>query len=354
MNRLDEYFIKETFELAKRGEGIVSPNPLVGACVVRDGQVVGRGYHKGPGTPHAEVEAITKAGDKTKSATLYISLEPCCHYGNTPPCVGIIESSGIGRVVSTIKDPNPLVNGKGFKSLKKKGIKVKAGILEKEARELNSFYLKYITTKIPYVILKAALTLDGKIGDPERGIFKISGEQSHMEVHRLRSRVDALLIGVGTLLSDDPRLTVRGVEVERQPYKIILDPNLKTPLDARIFKGGGKVIIASTDKKAKEKYPDAIVWLFKEKKRLIDVKDILKRAGREKITSVMVEGGSETFTHFVEKDVVDRYLIFISPSFIGKGIPFLNSQVERFSFNAEVKRMGEDILIEAANVYGNN
>jgi diaminohydroxyphosphoribosylaminopyrimidine deaminase/5-amino-6-(5-phosphoribosylamino)uracil reductase len=354
MNKLDEYFLKETFELARKAEGSVSPNPLVGACVVKDGVVVGRGYHKGPGTPHAEVEAITEAGGKTKDATLYVSLEPCCHHGKTPPCVEFIESKGIKRVVAPIKDPNPLVNGKGFKRLKLKGIQVKTEILKEEAKSLNSFYIKYITKKIPYVILKAAITLDGKIGDPSRGIYKISGDESHKEVHHLRNKVDAVLIGVGTVLTDNPALTVRKVKATKQPYKIIIDPQLKCPRDAKIFKGRGKVILVTTKIEAKEKYPDAEIWIFKEKDHLIDVKEILKRAGEESITSIVVEGGSKTFTQFIKSKTVDKYLLFFSPSFIGKGVSFLDFPLKRLFLDASVGKIGEDILIEANNVYGNN
>ena len=354
MNKLDEYFLKETFNLAKKGEGIVSPNPLVGACVVKEGVMIGKGYHKGVGTPHAEVGAIAQAGKKAKGATLYVSLEPCAHYGNTPPCTEIIESSGIGRVVAPIKDSNPLVNGKGFKYLKNKGIRVTSGILEEEARELNSFYLKYITMKIPFVILKAAMTLDGKIGDPERKIFKITSDKSHKEVHRQRNKVDALLVGVGTVLIDNPRLTVRLVKSAKQPYKIIIDPKLTCPVDAKIFKEDSRVILATTKEKAKKKYPNATIWVFKEKNGLIDVKDILKKAGEENITSIMVEGGSETFTQFVKAGVVDKYLLFFSPSFIGNGVPLINLPLKRVFLDTSVKKIGKDILIEANNVYGNN
>ncbi len=354
MNKLDEYFLEETFKLARKAEGIVSPNPLVGACVVKDGVVVGKGYHKGPGTPHAEVEAITEAERKTKDATLYVSLEPCCHHGKTPPCVELIETQGIKRVVAPIKDPNPLVNGKGFKHLRGKGIQVKTEILEEEAKKLNSFYLKYITKKIPYVILKVAITLDGKIGDPKRRIYKISGDESHKEVHYLRNKVDAVLIGVGTVLSDNPALTVREVKATNQPYKIIIDPTLKCPPDAKIFREGGKVILVTTRKEAKEQYPSAEIWIFKEKDHLIDVKEILKRAGEENITSIVVEGGSKTFTQFVKSETVDKYLLFFSPSFIGKGVSFIDSPLKRVFLDASAVKIGEDILIEANNVYGNN
>jgi diaminohydroxyphosphoribosylaminopyrimidine deaminase/5-amino-6-(5-phosphoribosylamino)uracil reductase len=354
VNKLDEYFLKKTFDLARKGTGVVSPNPLVGACVVKEGTIVGEGYHRGVGTPHAEVEALKKAGDNARGATLYVSLEPCAHHGKTPPCTEAIEASGILRVVAPIKDSNPLVNGNGFKYLKSKGIEVTLGILAEEARELNSFYLKYIKTKIPFVILKAAVTLDGKIGDPERGIFRISGEESHMEVHRIRNSVDAVLIGAGTVITDDPSLTVRKVKAVKQPHKIIIDPELKCPGNARIFKDGGKVILVTTNQKAKEKYPEAEIWDFKKKNGEINIKDILEKAGEEKISSIMVEGGSETFTLFVKSGMVDKYLLFFSPSFIGKGVSLINSPLERVFFDTSVRKMGKDILIEANNVYRNN
>ena len=354
MNKLDEHFIRETFKLAVKGEGIVSPNPLVGACIVKDGVVIGRGYHKGPGTPHAEVEAVSRAGDKANGATLYVSLEPCAHHGKTPPCVEFIESKGIRKVVAPIKDPNPLVNGRGFEFLRSKGVIVTTGILEEEAKDLNIFYLKYIVEKIPYLILKAAITLDGKIGDPQRGIFRISGDESHKEVHRHRNKVDAILIGVGTVLVDNPALTVREVEVSRQPFKIIIDPELKCPVDAKIFKDGGKVILVTTKEEAKEKYPGSIVWVLEGENNVISVKDILKKAGKEKITSIMIEGGNETFTRFVEAGIVDKYLLFISPSFLGEGIPLFNAAFKRIYLKSIVKKIGDDFLVEASSVYGDN
>lgn len=354
MNKLDEYFLRETFENARKGEGMVSPNPLVGACVVKEGVVVGKGYHRGPGTPHAEVEAIRQAGNRAKGATLYVSLEPCCHYGNTPPCTELIESSGINRVVAPIKDPNPLVNGKGFKFLKRKGLRITTGILEEEAKGLNSFYLKYITTKLPYVILKAGITLDGRIGDPKRKIFKITSDDSYREVHRVRNRVDALLVGAGTVLADNPQLTVRLVRSKKQPYKIVIDPHLRCPVNAKIFKEAGKVILATTDERAKQKYPGSLIWVFKERNGLIDVKEILKRAGKEGMNSVMVEGGSETFTHFIKAGVVNKYLLFYSPSFMGEGVPLTSSPLKRIFLNATIRKIGKDILVESMDVYGNN
>jgi diaminohydroxyphosphoribosylaminopyrimidine deaminase/5-amino-6-(5-phosphoribosylamino)uracil reductase len=354
MIKLDDYFLKKTFENARKGEGLVSPNPLVGACVVKEGIVVGEGYHRGPGTPHAEVEAIKQANNKAKGATLYVSLEPCCHYGKTPPCTELIASSEINRVVAPIKDPNPLVNGKGFKILKRKGIRITTGILEEEARELNSFYLKYIKTELPYVVLKAGITLDGRIADPERKIFKITSDDSYKEVHKIRKKVDALLVGVRTILVDNPNLTIRLVKSNKQPYKIIIDPHLQCPVNARIFKEKDKVILATTDERAKQKYPGSLIWVFKEKNGLIDVKEILKRAGKEGITSVMVEGGSETFTHFIQAGVIDKYFLFYSPSFIGKGVPLTSFPLKRVFFDAAIRKIGQDILVESTNVYGIN
>lgn len=354
MNKLDCYFLKKTFDIARKGEGIVSPNPLVGACVVKEGVLVSEGYHRGPGTPHAEVVAITEAGQEARGATLYVSLEPCSHHGKTPPCTELIVSKGIKKVVAPIKDPNPRVNGKGFSFLKREGVKVVTGILKEEAEELNSFYLKYMRTRTPYVILKAGVTLDGRIGDPERKIFKITSDDSFREVHRQRTRVDALLVGVGTVLIDNPKLNVRLVETRNQPYKIIIDPNLRCPVNAKIFEGSGRVIIVTSDERAREKYPDALVWLFSKKNGLLDVKEILKKAGKEGITSVMIEGGSETFTQFIKAKVVDKYFLFFSPSFIGKGVPLINSPLKRVFLDARVKKMGKDFLVEAGNVYRDN
>jgi diaminohydroxyphosphoribosylaminopyrimidine deaminase/5-amino-6-(5-phosphoribosylamino)uracil reductase len=351
---IDCYFISETFKLARRGEGIVSPNPLVGALVVKDGKIVGKGYHRGKGNPHAESEAIREAGKKAKDATLYVSLEPCCHHGENPPCTDLIISSGIVRVVAPIKDPNPLVNGRGFKKLRDSGIEVNTGTLKEDACQLNAFYLKYIRKKIPYVILKAAMTLDGKIGDPERGIYRITGKESLKEVHRLRNSIDAILLGVGTIISDNPSLTVRLIKATHQPYKIIIDPEMKTPVDAKIFKRGGGVILVTKNKKAQEKYKKATIWLINEKNGVIPIAEILKKAGDFSITSILVEGGSHTFTNFIKANVVDKYYLFYSTSFLGDGISFLCSEVKKDNFKTRIRNFGRDILIEAENVYGNN
>ena len=347
LNKVDCYFIRKTFELANKGEGTVSPNPLVGVVIVKDGRTLGIGYHKGKGKPHAEVCAIEDAGKGIEGATLYVSLEPCCHYGDTPPCTDLIVRSGIKRVVAPIKDPNSLINGKGFEILRNNGIEITTGILKEEALELNQFYLKYIRTKIPYVILKAALTLDGRISAPERNIFKITSKESLIEVHRLRKKVDAILVGVGTVISDDPGLDVRLVKSNHEPYKIVIDPHLRTPKDARIFTGSRRVIMATLLKKSEEKYPASTIWTFKEKDGSIPVKDILKKAGEFGITSILVEGGSKTFANFITSGEVDKYLLFYSPSFLGDGIPFLAHSVKREFLETRIRKIGNDLLVEA-------
>jgi len=349
ISNLDYYFIRDTFNLARKGEGIVSPNPLVGAIVVKDGKVLGKGYHKGRRKPHAEVCAIEDAGSKVRGGTLYISLEPCCHYGETPPCTDLIISSGIKRVVAPIEDPNPLVNGKGFEVLRSNKVEVTTGVLKEEACQLNSFYLKYIKEKIPYVVLKAALTLDGRIGDPRREIYEITSRESREEVHRWRNRVDAILVGVETVITDDPELTIRLVRASHEPYKIVIDPNLRTPKDAKIFDGKGNVIIVAQKEEGNNRYPDADVWTFQQKKGIIPVKEILKRAGEFGITSILIEGGSRTYTNFVTEGVVDKYLLFYSPSIIGDGLPFLSCAVRRKFLNTHIKTFGDDILVEANN-----
>ncbi len=351
---IDCYFLSETFKLARMGEGIVSPNPLVGALVVKDGKIVGKGYHRGKGNLHAESEAIHFAGKEAIDATLYVSLEPCCHHGDNPPCTDLIISSGIAKVVAPIKDPNPLVNGGGFKKLKGSGIEVKTGILKEKACELNAFYLKYIRKKIPYVILKAAMTLDGKIGDPKRRIHRITGKESLKEVHRLRNSIDAIIVGIGTVISDNPSLTVRLIKATHQPYKIIIDPEMETPINAKIFKGGGGVILVTKSKGAQEKYRKATIWLINEKNGLIPIAEILKKAGEFGITSILVEGGSHTFTNFINAGAVDKYYLFYSTSFLGDGVSFLCDEVKRNNFRIKTRNFGRDILIEVDNVYRDN
>jgi len=346
----DEFYIKETLKLAKNGWGMVSPNPMVGAIVVKDGKIIGKGYHKGPGFPHAEVIALNKAGKSAKGAVLYVNLEPCCHYGKTPPCTEKIIESKIKMIAASIKDPNPLVNGKGFQILKDANIQVKTGLLENEAKKLNEIYLKYITKRIPFVILKAALTINGKITF-EKGKY-LTSEKSLKYVHHIRNGVDAILVGINTVLKDNPYLNVRLEKKIKEPQKIILDSQMKLTGKENIFQTEGKIIIATGEKNYKKMPAD--IWHFPLKNHFVPLNKLLVKAGEKGITSIMVEGGKKVFTSFLKEKIVDKYYFFISPKISGDGIDFIERQ--KLSKNieiAQVKRIGNDIMIEGYNVHRN-
>ena len=339
MEMEDIFYMKKVLALAKKGWGRVSPNPMVGALLVKNGKIIGTGYHKGPGKPHAEREAIKNARESVKGATLYVNLEPCCHYGRTPPCTEIIIKSGIKRVVASIKDPNPLVNGRGFEILESHGIEVVKGVLEEEAGYLNEIYLKYIQTRRPFVILKAALTLDGRLGNPELGIKKITGEKSLKWVHYLRKGVDGILVGKGTVLSDDPSLTTRLVK-GKNPVRFVLDTHLSIPRSKRIFKEPGKTIVVSTEE------GEGVWKVGRDKKGRVNLHEFLELAGKNGITSLLVEGGSEVFTSFLEENLVDKLYLFYAP-FTSGGVPFLREGVLRHFRIRKIRKMGEDIMLEA-------
>ena len=339
MRAQDKKYIRIALELAQRGKGLTSPNPCVGAVVVKDGKIVGRGYHRRAGGPHAEIYALRQAGRKAKGATLYVSLEPCCHYGRTPPCVNSILFSGIRRVVAAIKDPNPLNNGKGIAALKRKGIKTEVGILEDEARKLNEAFIKYITKKIPFVTVKVAQSLDGKIATRTGDSKWISGAKARRFVHCLRSKVDAVIVGAHTVLKDDPLLTARikGKKV-RQPLRIILCGDSKIPASARILNSkGGQVIILKAQKNGR-----------------VDIKSLLKDLAKKGITHVLIEGGGEVIASAFEAKVVDKVYFFISPKIIGGrqaitsvegvGVDRVNKAID--IKDAIVHKLGGDFMIE--------
>jgi len=303
MRREDEKYIKIALELAGRAKGMTSPNPCVGAVIVKNGRIVGRGYHRFAGGAHAEVYALRQAGDKARGATLYVSLEPCSHFGKTPPCVDSIIKAGIKRVVAAIEDPNPLNNGRGIKELKRSGIKADVGILEEEARELNEDFIKYITRKIPFVIVKVAQSLDGKIATRTGDSKWISGEKAREFVHELRSRVDAVLVGANTVLKDDPLLTarVKGRKV-KQPLRVILSGSSKIPPKARVLNSeGGEVMIAAPKKRGGR----------------VDIKSLLKKLAERGIMSVLIEGGGETIASAFAAGTVDKVYFFVAPKIIG-------------------------------------
>lgn len=361
MEDLDERYMKLALRLAKKAKGRTSPNPMVGAVIVHNGQIVGIGYHQKAGTPHAEIHAIASAGNKAKGATIYVNLEPCSHFGRTGPCTQAIIEAGISRVVMAMLDPNPLVNGKGKEILEKHGIEVKSGVLEKEARELNEVFIKYITTGLPFVIMKYAMSLDGKIATVSGQSKWISSEESRNMVHRIRNEVDAVLVGIGTVIKDDPSLTTRlPGRSGRDPIRIVLDSNARIPSNSKVLnvQSNAKTIIAVTKNAPLDKVSElkkyAEVLTVADKKGRIDLQDLMSKLGNMQITSVLIEGGSEVNASALDQCIVDKIMIFIAPKIIGgrnaigpiggDGISEISSAIK--VDNLSVSRIGEDILIK--------
>jgi len=355
----DEHWMKRALRLAEKGKGRTSPNPMVGAVLVKNGKVIGEGYHIKAGADHAEIIALTKGGEKAEGTTLYLNLEPCIHYGRTPPCAPAVIEAKVKRVVIGMEDPNPLVRGRGLESLKKAGLDVEVGILEKECRRLNEAFCKYILKKEPFVILKVAATLDGKMATRERDSKWISGETSRQFVHRMRDQVDGVLVGVGTVLKDDPQLTTR-IKKGRDPYRIILDSRLRIPEEAKVIGNSpSKAIIATTELAARDKIEKlekrgVRILVLDSKKGKVDLKHCLSKLGEMEIMSLMVEGGSQINGSFLDEGLIDKIFLFISPKLIGDrealGIFGGHGKAtlkEAIALNElRVRRIGEDILIE--------
>jgi diaminohydroxyphosphoribosylaminopyrimidine deaminase/5-amino-6-(5-phosphoribosylamino)uracil reductase len=352
----DEFFMARCIELAKKGYGKVSPNPMVGCVIVRNGKIISEGYHEKYGGFHGERIAINTAlrkNIKIRGATLYVNLEPCIHYGKTPPCTNIIAEHKIKRVVYGITDPNPLVAGKGISYLKKHNIEVTGGILDDECRELNKFFLKYIKKRIPYVTLKAAQTLDGKIADTKYHSKWISSLESRKLVHLWRSRYDALLIGNNTLIHDNPSLTVRYAS-GRNPFRIVIANKIDINEKYEIFcdKNTGKTIIVtllSPDKKTQAflNKKRIRVIIARKKDSTIDLKDALKKLGKFGISSILVEGGAYTFSEFLNQKTVDEMCVFTAPMIMGDGIETFKNISYRKFVNAKsisCDKIGSDIL----------
>ncbi|MCM8765761.1 MAG: bifunctional diaminohydroxyphosphoribosylaminopyrimidine deaminase/5-amino-6-(5-phosphoribosylamino)uracil reductase RibD [Candidatus Omnitrophica bacterium] len=346
--------------LAKKAKGFTNPNPMVGCVIVKEGEIVGKGFHKRAGLPHAEIEALRKAKEKAKGAFLYVNLEPCSHYGRTPPCTKAIISAGIKKVFTAMIDPNPLNNGKGIRELEEHGIEVEVGILEEEAKKVNEVFIKYITQKIPFITVKVAQTLDGKIATRTGESQWITSEKSREFAKRLRAEVDAVMVGLNTVREDDPLLNPNfRFQNSKLYYKIILDSKLRIPLEARIFSQDsiGKVIIATTKYAPKRRISQlqkkAEVLIVREKRGKVDLRELMKELARREIAHVLIEGGGETIASALEAKLVDRVYFFISPRIIGgreaitsvegEGVEKLSKAIQLKEI--EIKRIGEEILI---------
>ncbi len=353
----DEACISRTLALARRAEGMTSPNPMVGAVLVKHGRIIAEGYHKKAGTAHAEVIAIDKAGTDAAGSTLYVSLEPCCHKDKrTPPCTEKIIAAKIKKVVVAIKDPNPKVSGKGIEELRKAGIEVVSGIFEEKARQLNEFYIKHITSHLPFVVLKVAMTLDGKIATPAGESKWITGEKARKEVHSLRGKVDALLTAIGTIKADNPQLTCRTGRM-KSPVRIILDPDLEIKDDANVLTCPPRTILVASDrssKKKQEQLQENGVLIIEHSNSRVDLQWLMKKLGAEGIASVLIEGGSSLASSCLEAGIVDKVMFYIAPKIIGgeKSFPAVGGKAFRSLQHAHVltrtafRRIGDDFVIE--------
>lgn len=347
---LDAVFMQRALQLARKGQGWVSPNPMVGCVIVRDGKILAEGYHQKYGGAHAEVNALKKIGEKAAGATLYVTLEPCHHFGKTPPCVDAVLRAKISRVVIAMRDPNPLTCGKSVRKLRAAGVTVTEGVCEDEARELNRFFIKAMTTKQPYVIVKVAQSLDGMISPQKGKSGWITSEVSRQYVQELRQSVDAILVGRKTVLIDDPLLTVRKANVI-QPKRVILDSMLRTRFTHKLFcLPGGELIFLCSQKVSAKRIQDftdrgAQVVAVKSGKGGLDLKDVLKKLGELRLNSLLVEGGAEVFTSFAKSNLVDEWQFVIAPRVIGnKGLPaFLKPQSWHFA-SQKILNLSPDVL----------
>lgn len=319
-------YMGQALSLARLAVGQVSPNPAVGAVLVKNEVVVGQGYTQPPGGAHAEVQALKQAGAEARGSILYVTLEPCCHYGRTPPCTKAVIAAGITEVHMAMIDPNPLVGGKGKKELESAGIKTYLGEHEAEARELNEAYVKYITTGLPFVTAKFAISLDGKIATRSGDSKWISSAESRKYVHSLRYATDAIMAGVNTVLTDNPHLTIRfsgkGGTTRKQPLRVIVDGKGRTPLTAQVFNEPGRTVLAlgrpaKPEEKTAFAHVGAEIVELPSTEGLVDLAALLKSLGQREITSVLVEGGGRLFGSLFDSGLVDKVIAFIAPIIIG-------------------------------------
>lgn len=359
--RIAGRYMRRALALARRGLGRTSPNPAVGCVLVRDGEVVGEGWHRKAGTPHAEVHALAAAGERARGAHAYVTLEPCSHVGRTGPCAQALIHAGIARVYVGMTDPNPLVNGKGIALLSEAGIPVQVGVLAAECRELNEPFIKQVTTGRPFVILKSALTLDGKTATTSGDSKWITCEKSRRYVHKLRGIVDAVMVGIGTVMADDPQLTCRMGVSGRDPDRVVVDSQLRIPLNAQVLRPSAmaRTIIATTVQNAEKisalEAAGATVVVCRAQSGRVDLADLLVRLGALGIQSILLEGGSGLVGSMVRMGLVDKFLLFYAPKLFaggdgiglcaGAGVPEMSAayplRIER------ITRFADDFLVTA-------
>jgi diaminohydroxyphosphoribosylaminopyrimidine deaminase/5-amino-6-(5-phosphoribosylamino)uracil reductase len=349
--------------LARKAQGMTSPNPMVGAVLVKKGKIIGQGYHKQAGLPHAEIEAFNDAAEKKKSitgATLYVTLEPCCHENKrTPPCVSAVIEKKISKVFVATLDPNPVVSGNGVSLLRNNGIEVEVGLLEEKARELNEAYTKYITSRKPFVILKLAATMDGKIASYTGDSKWIGSPNQRKYAHQLRNQTDAILVGIETVLKDNPSLNVRLARKTVDPTPVVLDSNLRIPLNSNLLQIHKNVIIATSDKnnsgKAEKlkKLGAKILKIKKDRNGRLNMNELIRKLGKIEIMSLLIEGGSRVAASALKSGVVDKVVFFYSPKIIGSegismigelGIPSIKKSLEIKTIR--ITKIKDEIMVE--------
>lgn len=358
MHQIHEKYMCRALDLAENGRGFVNPNPMVGAVIVKNGNIIGEGYHTEFGKPHAEVEALRNATESVAGATIYVTLEPCSHFGKTPPCAEALIKAQIKTVVIAMLDPNPLVSGRGVKMLEDAGIEVITGVEEEKAKELNKVFIKYITTQTPYVLLKTAMTLDGKIATQTGDSRWVSGEISRKKVHQLRHNLMGIMVGINTVLQDDPSLDCRLEGKVRQPIKIIVDSLLRTPLEAKLWENEANVIIGTTEQASKElqeSYEKKGAKIIVVGKEHVDLKLLMEELGKHGIDSILLEGGATLNASALQENVVDEVWTFIAPKIVGgavaptsvggEGIALMKDAYQLENLTAE--QSGEDWLLKA-------
>ena len=355
---LDESYMREALRIAEYARGRTSPNPLVGAVIVRDGTIVASGWHRAAGEPHAEIHALRMAGELARGATLYVTLEPCAHHGRTGPCAEAVIAAGLARVVVALSDPNPLVAGRGIHLLTAAGIEVTTGVCEDEARRQNEIFLKWVTTKRPFVTLKTAMTLDGKIASHTGASRWITGAAARARVHAYRNEYDAILVGIGTVLADDPSLTTRLEHgTGKNPLRIVLDSEARTPLDAKLVADGAAPTIIVVSERADHRRVNLLRACGAEVVTLgtqrVDIAALLDYLGAREITSLFVEGGAAVNWSLLAGGSVDKVHAFIAPMLMGGetaktpigGTGFDSPQTALRLHDMTVEQVGTDILV---------
>ncbi|MDR3589790.1 MAG: bifunctional diaminohydroxyphosphoribosylaminopyrimidine deaminase/5-amino-6-(5-phosphoribosylamino)uracil reductase RibD [Negativicutes bacterium] len=357
----DRQYMLKALELAGRAVGRTSPNPMVGAVIVKDGRVVGEGYHQKAGTPHAEVHALAAAGQEARGATMYVTLEPCCHHGRTGPCSNAVIAAGVRRVVAAMTDPNPKVAGQGLAQLRAAGLAVEEGLLAAEAARLNESFIKWVSTGMPFGVMKTAMTLDGKIATRTGHSKWITGAAARLRVHKLRDSCDAIMVGIRTVLADDPELTTRLPEGGRNPVRIIVDSQARTPLTAKVASDGQAPTLiavaadAPSENIAALKASGAEILVLPRGDTGVDLRALFKVLGERKLTSVLIEGGATLNAAALAANLVDKVEAYVAPKIIGGAAapgPVGGQGAETLADvvlleDAAVETVGEDILISA-------